>query len=347
MKKYVPFVVLSVFVILLLGLAWPILMKHQQEEAQRAYEAGRHLVIFSDLPQDVNDGLAREFYKQKHLRVQIYSKTDSDMRQSLGNIDDPKPDILIASEDDLRTQKQNGVLQPYESAYTDNIPSSMKDVDGMWSGLWYNPMVFVVSQSYYERRGQLLSTWDDLLTDPQMLLAFPDLAAMDMAGEFLCSFVEMKGLDESERYLRALQSHVASYSKSMSVNVRRVASGEADIGVADASSAKQYRNDGAPIYIIYPQDGTSYWLTGIAVTNWCEDGELANAFADWIYSPEANAVLQQKHIFMSDALPQAQPELDANGRGLVLFPVKKLYSDEGRRSLQAWWIKSIRFGKEK
>ena len=35
MKKYVPFVVLSVFVILLLGLAWPILMKHQQEEAQR------------------------------------------------------------------------------------------------------------------------------------------------------------------------------------------------------------------------------------------------------------------------------------------------------------------------
>jgi len=217
----------------------------------------------------------------------------------------------------------------------------------LWSGLWYNPMVFVVSQSYYERRGQLLSTWDDLLTDPQMLLAFPDLAAMDMAGEFLCSFVEIKGLDESERYLRALQSHVASYSKSMSVNVRRVASGEADIGVADASSARQYRNDGAPIYIIYPQDGTSYWLTGIAVTNWCEDGELANAFADWIYSPEANAVLQQKHIFMSDALPQAQPDLDANGRGLVLFPVKKLYSDEGRRNLQSWWIKSIRFGKEK
>ena len=96
-----------------------------------------------------------------------------------------------------------------------------------------------------------------------MLLAFPDLAAMDMAGEFLCSFVEIKGLDESERYLRALQSHVASYSKSMSVNVRRVASGEADIGVADASSARQYRNDGAPIYIIYPQDGTSYWLTGL------------------------------------------------------------------------------------
>ena len=79
---------------------------------------------------------------------------------------------------------------------------------------------------YYERRGQLLSTWDDLLTDPQMLLAFPDLAAMDMAGEFLCSFVEIKGLDESERYLRALQSHVASYSKSMSVTSAALPAGK-------------------------------------------------------------------------------------------------------------------------
>ena len=149
MKKYVPFVVLSVFVILLLGLAWPILMKHQQEEAQRAYEAGRHLVVFSDLPQDVNDGLAREFYKQKHLRVQIYSKTDSDMRQSLGNLNGPKPDILIASEDDLRTQKQNGILQPYESAYTDNVPASKKDADGLWSGLMDKTMVFFVLTSDY------------------------------------------------------------------------------------------------------------------------------------------------------------------------------------------------------
>ena len=80
------------------------------------------------------------FISRSICGVQIYSKTDSDMRQSLGNINGPKPDILIASEDDLRTQKQNGVLQPYESAYTDNIPSSMKDIDGMWSGLWYNPM---------------------------------------------------------------------------------------------------------------------------------------------------------------------------------------------------------------
>lgn len=80
MKKFVPFIVLSLFVILLLGLCGPILVQRQQEEAQRAYEAERHLVVFSDLPQDVNDGLAQRFYEQKHLRVQIYSKSDSEIR---------------------------------------------------------------------------------------------------------------------------------------------------------------------------------------------------------------------------------------------------------------------------
>lgn len=217
----------------------------------------------------------------------------------------------------------------------------MKDPEQLWNGLWYNPMIFVLSQAYYERRGMQIQSWDDLLTDPGMVLAFPDLASMDMAGEFLCSFVEMRGMEDSARYLSSLQSHVAAYSKSMSVNVRRVASGEADMGVADASVARQYYKDGAPIFILYPQDGTSYWLTGAAVTNWCEDGELTNAFIDWLYSPDAIDVLRQRHIFLSEALPPANPEVDAKGRELVLFPVKKQYSDQGRRDLQAWWIKSI------
>ena len=347
MKKFVPFMVLCLFIAALLSVCDLVLDKRQQEEAQRAYEAERHLVVFSDLPQDVNDGLAQRFYDEKHLRVQIYSKSGSDIRQSLKEEQGVKPDILIASENELQTVAKSGVLQPYSSQLTEAVPKNLRDESQLWNGIWYNPMVFVIGQSYYERRGMQIKTWDDLLTDPDMSLAFPDLASMDLAGDFLCSFVEVRGLADSERYLRTLQGHVPAYSKSMSVNVRRVASGEADIGVADASSARQYRNDGAPIYILYPQDGTSYWLTAVAVTNWCEDGELTNSFVDWLYSPDAAAVLRQKHIFLSSALPPAQPEVDAKGQAVVLFPVRKQYTDEGRRNLQDWWVKSVRFGKEK
>ena len=40
-------------------------------------------------------------------------------------------------------------------------------------------------------------------------------------------------------------------------------------------------------------DMTSVLATGAAVTNWCEDGELTNAFVDWLYSKDASAVLRQ------------------------------------------------------
>ena len=103
-----------------------------------------------------------------------------------------------------------------------------------------------------------------------MVLAFPDLAATDMAGDFLCSYVEIAGTAEASRYFKALQPHIASYAKTMSPIVRRVAAGEADMGVASAMTVRQFLRDKAPVVMLYPQNGTSYWLYGRGTTirNW-------------------------------------------------------------------------------
>lgn len=344
MKKHVPFLVLSLLVLALLCLCQPILQRQQEIEAQRVYEAERHLVVFSDLPQDVNNSLAAAFYQEKNLRVQILSLDDASLRQAVA-AQTRQPDILLASEGLLQEEKQAGILQPYASPALDSVPDNLRDADNQWTGLWVNPMVFVVSQNYYERRGMQVKTWDDLLTDPQLRLSFPDLGATDLAGDFLSSFIEMRGLEDSQRYFRTLQTHISGYSKSMAANVRRVAGGEVDMSVADAAMARQYHHDGAPIYLLYPQDGTSYWLTGIAVTNWCTDGQLATAFINWLYSPAASQVLQKQHIYLSEAA-HLDAQVDAKGQHLQLFPVKKQYTDEGRRSQQEWWIRTVRFGKD-
>lgn len=344
MKKHIPFVVLCLFILAMLSLCLPVLRQQQAAEAQRAYEAERHLVVFSDLPQDVNDSLSQAFYQETNMRVQILSREDGAMRQSLA-AQERQPDILIASSGTLQEEKKQGLLQPYASPATDKVPDNLRDADNQWTGLWVDPMVFVLSQEYYERRGMQVQTWDDLLTDPQLRIVFPDLGATDLAGDFLCSFVEIHGREDSQRYLQTLQTHISSYAKSMAANVRRAAGGEVDIGVADAATARQYRHDGAPIYLLYPQDGTSYWLTGIAVTNWCSDGELASAFVNWLYSDKADQILQQQHIFLTKA-DKLDVQVDAKGQHLQLFPVKKQYTDAGRRSLQEWWIKSVRFGKD-
>lgn len=347
MKRYMPLMAVAVFILALLGLSCYVWEKQKQAEEQAAYEAERHLVVYSAMPDDVNKGLADEFYKKTGWRVQVQTRTDGQIRQLLKSPDlASPPDMIIASEQVLQDQKKDSMLQAYTSPQTDAVPSSLKDDGGYWTGLWLNPMVFIISSSYYERNGLSPQTWDELLQDPNLTLVFPDLAAMDMAGDFLCSFVEMRGRDGAGRYLRELQRHVTSYSQSMSSNVRIVAGGDADAGVVDAAMARQYSKDGAPIYIIYPRDGTSYWLTGAAITKWCTDGEMAYAFLNWLFSDDVDGILRRNHIYLTYTSDTGKNVLDAKGDGLALFPVKKQYTAEGRRSLQDWWIKSVRFGKE-
>ncbi len=348
MKRYIPLVCVIVFIVALLGFSNYIWYEQQrQQEEQSSYETERHIVAVSDMPADVNAELSAAFYKQTGMHVQIISKTDDELHQQMKTAHDGEmPDVLIAAEPVLRQAAAIQQLKPYASIQTETVPYAFKDADGYWNGLWLNPMVFVVSYEYHARRGIEIHTWDDLLRDPMLTIAFPDLASMDMAGDFLCSLVEVNGSEEAGLYLRALQSHVAAYSKSMASSVRRVASGEVNLGVVDAVTARQYRQDGAPIYILYPRDGTSYWLTGAAVTVQCQDEELAAAFVEWLYSPDVDAVLRKNHLYFTYASETARKILDSQGQELVLFPTKKQYTDAGRRDLQNWWIKSVRFGKD-
>lgn len=346
MKRYIPIAAVIVFVIAALAFGNHLLVLKKQAAAQAAYEAERHLVVYSDMPEDVNRNLAAAFHKRTGLRVQIQTRTDDEL-YTLWRSDGKEgpPAVLIASEPVLREQKAHQVLRPYASQFTESVPYPQKDSDAMWTGLWLDPMVFIIHNEYYARRGMYIRTWDDLLTDPTLQVAFPDLAATDMAGDFLCSFVEVKGTEAAGLYLKALQSHISMYSKVMAANVRRVAGGEADIGIVDGATARQYRQDGMPIYIVYPRDGTSYWLTGAAVTKWCRDDELAQAFMDWLYSRDVDDVLRGSHLYLTYANSDARKILDSRGQELILFPVQKQYTGEGRRTLQDWWIKSVRFGK--
>lgn len=345
MKRYIPLVGVILFVLAFFCLSDYVWQQQKEQEKQEEYQAQQHMLVFSDMPDDVNANLAAAFYERTGIPVQVVSKTDTELsRKANGEVQ--QADVIIASEPVLRRKQEEQFLKPYVSSQTESVPYTFKQAEGYWNGLWLNPMVFVISYDYYVQRGMQLHTWDDLLQDPLMTVIFPDLASMDMAGDFLCSMVEVDGLEKTGLYLRALQPHIAAYSKSMASSVRRVASGEIQVGIVDAAMARQYRRDGAPIYILYPRDGTSYWLTGVAVTTACQDDERAGAFVEWLYSDEVDGILRKNHLYFTYASETARKILDSKGQELVLLPTQKNYTEVGLRELQDWWIKSIRFGKD-
>lgn len=346
MKKYIPFLAIGFFIAGLLILTAHIMEQQRIEAAQEAYEEQRHIVVSSSLPDDVNKVLESAFYEDTHMRVTIQTENEETTIKRAAGAPDQHPDVVIASESALRVLANQQILRSYASDMTDTVALRYKDGNGKWTGLWLNPIVFIASKDYYLRQGIHFSQWDDLLADSQVRIVFPDLASMDMAGDFLCSFVEMRGLELTGLYLRALQNHVVMYAQSTSAIVRRVASGDADVGVVDAAMARQFRQDGVPIYVIYPADGTSYWLMGAAVTQACQDEEIADTFMEWLFSKHVDEIFRKNHLYFSYTSSASAPIVDDRGQQLQLFPVQKQYTAQGRKELQDWWIKSVRFGKE-
>lgn len=348
MKRYIPFIGMIVFIAAVLWAGVYIQQERQQQLAAREmYEKERHLVVYSDMPGQVNQDLAAAFYKDTGLRAYIMTMTEDELQRAIRNPKENQlPDAVIASEDTLYAGRLQGAFIPYTSYVTDEVPHELKDAAGAWIGLWYDPLVFVINRDYYNMGGSNINTWSDLLTDANMVISFPDLAATDIAGSFLCEYVELHGQERAELYFRSLQTRIGAYSKTMAPVMHRVAGGEAQAGVVDAVTARQYRFDGAPVFVVYPQDGTAYWLIGAAATRWCSDEEETGKFIDWLLSLEAADVLRKNRMQFNFANSAIAVQADSKQQGPVFFKTVKRYNDKDRRAMQDWWIRTIRFGRD-
>lgn len=348
MKKYIPLCLLAGFIFCMLGWGHYALAQKERAAKQATYAAAEHLLVYSDLPDSVNRGMAGAFYQRTGLSVQIQTMSDRKLQETVTDMGgQEKPDLIIAAEQVLRNVGSKGLLRTCSVTGAERVLPSFKDRKNRWLGLWYNPMVFAVSADYYKQYGHTLQGWQDIVKQTNCRILFPDLAATDMAGDFLCTLVEMQGRDNTAAYLRRIQQQRISYAKTWAINVRRVAGGEVDLAVVDESNAAQYQAEGAPLVIVYPREGTSYWLTGIGITVWNHESEIAASFVEWLLSPDVTRVLQQQQVFVEYTTTPHPYRSDAAGKRLVLFPVKKEYTDEGRSVLQDWWLRTVRFGRDR
>ncbi|EGS33313.1 ABC transporter substrate-binding protein [Megasphaera sp. UPII 135-E] len=347
MKRYIPLGTLTVFIIVIFACSYYVFNIREKASQQMQTTAVRHVMVFSDLPSEINQEMATVFYQRTGMRVQIRTVSDSNLKYLMTNVETTeKPDIIIATEPVLRMAGANGRLRSFPVVPKEQVSFRFRDKNRRWLGLWYNPTVFVVRSEYYQNHGGNIQGWEDLIVENKVRIAVPDFAATDMAGDLLCTLVEVNGIQKMKTYLQAIQQNSVSYAKTLSISARRVASGEVDIGVVDGSHARQYQKDGAPMVIVYPKEGTAYWLTGVGVTIWNHDDEFSNRFLEWLFSEDIVQILQKNKIFVDFTTPMIHQEADIQGKSLRVFPVRKEYTEEGRLALQEWWVRTIRFGKD-
>lgn len=191
---------------------------------------------------------------------------------------------------------EKGVHQPYKPVGWEKIPDACKDPDGLWFCVHQGVIVFIVNMKAMQDKGlDAPKCWKDLLK-PEFkgLVAYDDPTVHGTAWESIfAANIAMGGsvtdIKPGVAYLKKLDKNILRYSRDTSYNP----SLRGEIGVwlnADGNGYKMKWEDGGPIEVVVPCEGTIATPLGMGLVKWAKRPKLGKAYLDWLFSPEAQGI---------------------------------------------------------
>ncbi len=320
--------------------------EEMRKEAEARTEAiqTKTIQIYTDLPQAIFAVLAPEFEQTRGIRLNVQEMARDKMIQAgkTGQV----PDIYIASQRALHLLKEDHVLSPYVSDQTGTVLNRCKDIDGYWTGVWLNPVVFAVNAEFAALHPDFAYLWDEVFSQQDVRLTMTDFIATDFSEESLIALVEHFGREETFQRLRSASSHMVQYGKYLSTPAQMAAMDKCDIGISDLNEAEKVQQEGLPIRIIFPEDGTFYYLYGAALAKEGKQAEAAASFMDWLLNFEGRETLLEQNGYYFIHVNHTRMMKDDSQEKIRFWPIEKRYTEEGKKELLDQWLQEIRFGRD-
>ena len=176
---------------------------------------------------------------------------------------------------------------PYKGVGWNALPDGpIKDPEGYWTGFYYGVIGFACSPERLEEIGaECPSSWQDLL-DPvyqgEIVIASP--AASGTAYTTLSGLAQLYGEDGAFEYWSQLDQNIAQYTESGSAPGRLAASGEYAVGISFAHDIQVQQDQGLPVEIGFPEEGTPFEIGGISIIKDAKNMAAAQAWVDYVFS---------------------------------------------------------------
>lgn len=188
--------------------------------------------------------------------------------------------------------KKKGLTTPYFSPAAAAIPAKFKDKDGYWTGIYAGPLCFACNVNRLKELGlEAPTSWMDL-TKPEykghIQMANPTTSGT--AYNVIATVVQLWGEEKAFEYLKALHANISQYTKSGSAPGKAAALGEIPIGIGYAHDQVKLVNEGYPLKITFPSEGTGYEVASISLIKGGPQVETAKKLYDWALSERAAAI---------------------------------------------------------
>lgn len=252
------------------------------------------LTVYSPHPAETINLVVDEFKNETGINVDVVAAGTGELLKRIeSEKDNPLGDILWGGgAESLATYTE--FFEPYESSELEAIDSKYYAEDNRWTGESPLPMVLFYNTELVDE-ADAPKGWEDIL-NPKFKgqIAMADPAKSGSAYTILATMVQAFGKDDGqgwefiEDFYDALDGKVLSSSSSV---YKGVADGEYAVGLTLEKAAIPYVLSGAPVEIVYPEEGTSAVPDGGAIISGAKNAENAKTFLDYVLSKEVQELM--------------------------------------------------------
>jgi iron(III) transport system substrate-binding protein len=230
----------------------------------------------------------------------------------LAEKNNPQADVVwgVAASSLLLLEKQ-GLLDPYLPKDAGALKAAFRDTANppAWVGMdaWMAAICFNSEEA--KRKGlPKPKSWADL-TSPAYKgqIVMPSPASSGTGFLAVSGWLQMMGEGPAWSFMDKLDINMAAYIHSGSKPCKMVAAGEYPLGISMEYAGVQQQNEGAPIEVILPAEGTGWEIEATAIVKGGHNAEAARRLADWAASPRARD--QYAKFYPLTALPGAKTQL--------------------------------------
>ena len=244
--------------------------------------AQKKLVVYTSNESTLNDLVFAAFKKETGIEVEpVAAGSGVVIRRLQAEKANPLGDIIWGVSRSL-LQTNKALFQPYASKNKDAIPPEYRDPDDLWIGNNLHLLV-ILQNTKLVPEGQGPKSWADLL-DPKWKgkIAFTDPANSGSAYTNLTMLAQLWGNNDAAwEKVERLVANTKVLNRS-SLVFQGVGNGEFPLGMSLEYAGLQWAAGGAPVKVIYPQDGTVTQMEGVAIIKGGPDIDNAKRFTDYI-----------------------------------------------------------------
>lgn len=281
------------------------------------------IIIYASSEQFRNDELQKQLHEkfpELNIRV-MYSPTSKTAARVAVEKEKVDADIILA----IDTSYLNSIKDSFADI------SEFTDVDymeGLDTENFDNKFVIweryagaiIVNPEVLDRLGlEAPKSYEDLL-DPKYagLVTMPDPNSSGTGYFFLLNLVNEMGEDAAFEYFDKLQANIKQFTESGSGPIKLLVQGEAAIALGMTFQAVNTINDGIPLDIYFPQEGSPFSVSGSALIKGRENNPDIVRVFEFIVN---DFIMYDKEHF--------SPELIFDGQEIVVpnYPKNIQYAD--------------------